>query len=57
MPWFRRLANTFRTGRLRRDIDRELSFHVAEREDALRTEGLSDEEARRSRSLAPLSFG
>jgi putative ABC transport system permease protein len=54
MPWLRRLANTFRSGRLRRDIDRELSFHVAEREDALRAEGLSDDEARRR---ARLQFG
>jgi putative ABC transport system permease protein len=54
MSWLRRLANTFRTGRVRRDIDRELSFHLAEREDALHAGGLSADEARRQ---ARLQFG
>jgi hypothetical protein len=40
--------NTFRTGRLHRDIDRELSFHIAERADQFRAEGLSAEEAARA---------
>jgi putative ABC transport system permease protein len=39
---------------MRRDIDRELSFHLAERADALRAEGLSDAEAERR---ARLQFG
>ena len=53
MSWLRRLANTFRP-RLHLDIDRELSFHVAERADQLRAEGLSAEEATRR---ARLQFG
>ncbi len=32
MSWLRRLINTFRPGRVERDIDRELSFHIAERD-------------------------
>jgi predicted permease len=54
MSWLRRLTNTFRTGRLRGDIDRELEFHVAERADQLCAEGLSHDEARRR---ARLQFG
>jgi len=33
MSWLRRLVNTFRPARLHRDIERELSFHIAERAD------------------------
>ena len=47
MSWYRRLANTFRSGRAERDIRREIAFHLAERTDQLRTEGYSEEEARR----------
>src|SRR3954470_20151995 len=47
MPWLRRLWNTLRPGTMERDIERELSFHVAERADQLRAEGLGEEEARR----------
>jgi putative ABC transport system permease protein len=54
MSWLRRLANTFRQGRLQRDIERELSFHVAERADQLRAQGLSAEEATRR---ARIQFG
>ena len=46
MSWLRRLINTFRPGRLHRDIDRELSFHIAERVDQLRDEGMSLDDAR-----------
>ena len=46
MSWLRRLINTFRPGRLDRDIDRELSFHIAERVDQLRDEGMSLDDAR-----------
>jgi predicted permease len=46
MPWLRRLANSFRHTRVERDIDRELAFHIAERIDQLRAEGLSFDEAR-----------
>jgi putative ABC transport system permease protein len=54
MSWLRRLANTFRSGRLHHDIERELSFHVAERADQLRAEGVSAEEAARR---ARIQFG
>ena len=54
MPWLRRLFNTFRSSRMQREIERELSFHLAERTDQLRSEGLSDAEARRR---ARLRFG
>ena len=54
MSWLRRLINTFRPGRLHRDIDRELSFHIAERADQFRAEGLSAEEAARR---ARIQFG
>ena len=46
MSWARRLVNTFRAGRTDRDIARELSFHVSERIDQLRAEGVPLEEAR-----------
>jgi predicted permease len=46
MPWFRRLLNTLRRGRVDRDLQREFRFHVAERIDQLRAEGMSLDEAR-----------
>ena len=46
MSWARRLLNTFRAGRTDRDIARELSFHVSERIDQLRAEGVPLDEAR-----------
>lgn len=54
MSWLRRLWNTFSPDRMRRDIERELSFHLAERTDQLRAEGLSEDEARRR---ARIQFG
>ena len=54
MSWLRRLINTFHPGRLHRDIDRELSFHIAERADQLQAQGLSAEEAARR---ARIQFG
>jgi predicted permease len=54
MPWLRRLTNTFRHARVERDIDRELAFHLAERVDQLRAQGLSEREAQRR---ARLQFG
>ena len=45
MSWLGRLWNTLRPERVQSRIDRELSFHLAERTDQLRSEGLSDEEA------------
>jgi predicted permease len=47
MAWLRRLLHTVRPSRTHRDIERELSFHLGERADQLRSEGLSDEEALR----------
>jgi putative ABC transport system permease protein len=54
MSWLQRLRNTFRPERVHGDINREISFHIAERTDQLRSEGLSDEEAARR---ARLQFG
>jgi len=47
MAWLRRLWTTIRPRRMQRDIEREVSFHLAERADQLRAEGLSEEDARR----------
>jgi putative ABC transport system permease protein len=46
MSWLRRLSNTLHHARAQRDIDRELAFHIGERIDQLRAEGLSPDEAR-----------
>jgi len=54
MSWLQRLWNTFRPERVHGDIDREISFHIAERTDQLRSEGMSEEEAARR---ARLQFG
>ena len=54
MSWLRRLVNTFRPGRVESAIDREISFHIREREDELRAGGLSEAEARHR---ARLQFG
>ena len=43
--WLRRLANTFRTRTLTGDIDREIAFHVAERAEELRRDGVGEDEA------------
>ena len=47
MSWPRRLLNFVRSERVSRDIDREIEFHIAERADALREQGMSDADARR----------
>lgn len=47
MSWFRRLSNALRPGKVSRDIEREISFHLAERADDLRARGISDREAAR----------
>jgi predicted permease len=47
MSWLRRLVGTVRSGRVEREIRRELEFHVAERADELRGAGLSPEAAER----------
>ena len=54
MSLLRRLANTLRSGRVERDIRREIAFHLAERTDQLRTDGYNEDEARR---LAERQFG
>ena len=54
MRWLRRLWNTVRPGRVERDIDREVRFHLAERIDELRAQGLTDTEASRR---ARMQFG
>ena len=47
MAWYHRLFNVARSERVSRDIEREMEFHIAEKADALRAEGLSDEHALR----------
>ncbi len=47
MAWYNRLLNLLRSGRLARDIDREMEFHIAERVDELVRVGLSREAAER----------
>jgi predicted permease len=47
MAWYRRLVNVLRPGRLWRDIDTEIAFHIAELVDELMDQGLSEREARR----------
>src|SRR4029077_11794940 len=46
MSWLRRLRNLFRTDTLSRDLDREMSFHVAERTDELVARGTNAAAAR-----------
>jgi len=47
MSWLRRLANTFRRGRLDDDIDEEMRFHVRMRAADLERGGMSPEDAER----------
>jgi putative ABC transport system permease protein len=54
MAWHHRLLRTLRPGRLERDLDRELSFHLAERIDQLKQHGLNEAEAVR---MARAQFG
>ena len=54
MNWLRRLFNTARPWGIERDIDREMQFHLAERIDELRAQGLNEDEASRR---ARLQFG
>src|SRR2546427_12847654 len=54
MAWYRRFWNVVRPGRLQRDLERELAFHVTERTEELQERGLSEAEARR---IARLQFG
>jgi putative ABC transport system permease protein len=52
--WLGRLRNTLRPGRLDRDLERELCFHVTERIEELRDAGMNAEAAAR---LARQQFG
>ena len=52
--WLGRLRNAIRPGRLNRDLERELRFHVTERIEELRHAGMSAEAAAR---LARKQFG
>jgi len=45
MAWYHRLLNLVRSNRLSAEIERELEFHIAERAEELRAQGLSAEEA------------
>jgi predicted permease len=54
MSWLRRIVNTISSVSMQRDIDREIAFHIREREDELRASGLNADEARRR---ARLQFG
>src|SRR6266403_2017097 len=45
---FERCWNIFRSGRLQRNLDRELSFHVRERADEFQAAGMSEEDALRA---------
>jgi len=46
MSWLRRLMNTLRRRRVDRDLRRELDFHIVERIDQLRAEGMPRDQAR-----------
>jgi putative ABC transport system permease protein len=45
MSFLRRVLNLGRSDRLHREIDREMSFHIRERVEELRLQGLSEDEA------------
>jgi len=51
MAWWHRVVNAVRPARVEQDIDRELSFHLAERADELRAQGASPDEAMRQARL------
>src|SRR5262245_55913360 len=46
MRWLQRLLKTLRTGRLSKDISREVDFHLAERARDLESEGWTPDAAR-----------
>src|SRR5882762_2892964 len=54
MGWIRRLRNLARRHQLNRDLEREISFHIAERIDDLMAQGIGEEEAR---YIASRKFG
>lgn len=52
MAWHHRIANVFRLGKVSRDLDDELAFHIAERTDELVAQGMGEGEARREAARA-----
>ncbi|MBI4909456.1 MAG: ABC transporter permease [Acidobacteria bacterium] len=54
MAWTRRLLNTVCARRTQTDIEREIAFHLREREEELREQGMSAPEAAR---MARMQFG
>ena len=52
MPWLLRSVNALRRLRVEADIQREIAFHVAEKVDELRRDGLSEAEAVRRARIA-----
>jgi len=57
MPWYTRLQNIFRSGRISLEIDSELGFHLAERVDHLMAEGMPEGEAWRQARLRLGNYG
>ncbi len=54
MAWYHRISNVLRPGRMQRELDRELAFHIAERSEELQSAGMNEHDARRA---ARRSFG
>ena len=48
MAWYHRIANVLRPGRMQRELDRELAFHIAERAEELQAAGMSEADAWRT---------
>jgi putative ABC transport system permease protein len=48
MSWYRQFRNIFRPGRLQRDLQKELAFHVTERAEELQQSGMSEADAQRA---------
>jgi predicted permease len=51
MSFYRRLVATFRSGRVERELDAELQFHIDQRTEDLVAQGLTPVEARRQAAL------
>ena len=45
MGWIERVLNVFRPGRVSNNLDREISFHIAEAADRLVERGMDRQEA------------
>jgi len=48
MSWLSRLANAFRSGRMDRELDEELRFHMESRKEEMVRQGVSAQEAERT---------